>query len=184
MQSSCQADVIRAHCPHHVECHAGESQSHMQTCKPCVGGIVHAGGILQDGSIGQQGLQGCRAVWGPKVASLAALTDCNSPLGSAVVFSSIAAAFGSAGQVSPSPLCLRCDSVPCRAAATAVPVMRMLILMKQRLAIQLLQSICRLHPLVLRMSHNGNEQRADEVHCGAFHHASSVNLGLGVAVPV
>ena len=59
---------------------------------------MHAGGILADAAIQQQTLKGCRAVWGPKAASLAALTDCTTPLGSAVLFSSIAAAFGSAGQ--------------------------------------------------------------------------------------
>ena len=78
---------------------SGETEVNTRSCKPCIGGVVHAGGVLADAAIRQQTLQGCRAVWGPKASALPALTDCNSPVGCAVLFSSIAAAFGSAGQV-------------------------------------------------------------------------------------
>ncbi|WP_233587255.1 non-ribosomal peptide synthetase/type I polyketide synthase [Corallococcus sp. CA049B] len=65
---------------------------------PSVGGVVHAAGVLSDGTLPNQSAEKLRLAYGAKVHGARNLRDAFSPPDFLVLFSSTAAALGSAGQ--------------------------------------------------------------------------------------
>ncbi|GBG00647.1 type I polyketide synthase, partial [Raphidocelis subcapitata] len=66
-----------------------------------VGAVVHAAGVLEDAALPRQSLGGLRRVWASKAAPIEAWRASllrHQPLGAVVLFSSVAALLGSAGQ--------------------------------------------------------------------------------------
>jgi hypothetical protein len=80
-----------------------QQQQRWQPACPPLAGVLHAGGTLRDGLLQRQNLAGLRAVLAPKAAGAARLASSATaaalqPLSAAKLFSSVAAALGSAGQ--------------------------------------------------------------------------------------
>ena len=70
------------------------------SCKPRLGGVWHAAGVLSDGLLHSQNFQSFKRVYAPKAYGAWALHEMltTSPLHACVLFSSVAALLGGAGQ--------------------------------------------------------------------------------------
>jgi myxalamid-type polyketide synthase MxaB len=98
MREAAEVLVARADVSRHKE--VNRVLAHINDCMPPLRGLVHAAGLLDDGILVQQDCSRFNRVMAPKIAgawNLHSLT-LNSPLDFFVLFSSVAALLGSAGQ--------------------------------------------------------------------------------------
>ena len=83
-----------------TEAHDGLTGSTALAALPAVLGVINSGGVLADGLISSQTAARVRAVFAPKLVSAAAMHRevASLPAGQQLMFSSVAALIGSAGE--------------------------------------------------------------------------------------
>jgi 3-oxoacyl-(acyl-carrier-protein) synthase len=91
---------------------------------PQLSGLLHAGGVLADATVANQTAPGVRAVFAPKAAALQRLDGVTGlhPVGTSLLFSSVAALLGSVGQANYSAANAWLDAAAARKQAAGAAV--------------------------------------------------------------